>query len=598
MTQYSVESVASIRNKTKETIRVDQLLPEALREKSATLIGLLKDYYQYSNQVDNPSYEINSINNARDIDTADEVFLNKLQKEIAHAFPRTISADRLRLYKNLVQYYSLRGSAESIQLFFKIIFNDNAEIYYPREDLLIASDGVWDTGFQNLVYTKNPLVYVRGNGTGAYGEAVVEDGVITYIPVTNGGSNYTTAGVSITSATGTSATARAIIGAGNITGISIDVAGSGYLTAEVVISDSSGGTGSGAEAIAIIGSGGAIDQIYITNPGSGYSHPVASITGTQSSGGTAADLSATTNYRKIVSVEVTNGGKGYVSASASITGNGSSATLGTPTIKDGVITSVTVKDEGQNYTVASAEVFNDENAIVPSGGLTPAIIRPKVTVATPGLTVDPEDVGKIQSYQVVSGGEGYGAKGVFVGYTQGRYTDNRGFTSDLIRLQDSYFWQKYSYVVRTGNNIDSWKYVFDKLVHPAGFIYFGEILVLIELLAGRAAMPHAQPGLAGDAELTFKFIIELLGLGVTFNSSYYSSTLPVALAVPTTDLVRYEDPMYINTYSSMTIQQADGFSQETPVSPLYPWGDYTISYASGINTVNTINGVSYIVTRV
>jgi hypothetical protein len=137
MTQYSVESVASIRNKTKESIRVDQLIPEELRTKSETLIALLKDYYEFSNQSGNPSYELNAINNSRDLDTADKGFLDQLQREVAYAFPRNISADRVRLYKNLVRYYSLRGSAESIQLFFKILFNDNAEVYYPREDLLI-----------------------------------------------------------------------------------------------------------------------------------------------------------------------------------------------------------------------------------------------------------------------------------------------------------------------------------------------------------------------------------------------------------------------------------------------------------------------------
>ena len=67
-----------------------------------------------------------------------------------------------------------------------------------------------------------------------------------------------------------------------------------------------------------------------------------------------------------------------------------------------------------------------------------------------------------------------------------RYLDHKGFLSDNIKLQDSKFYQKFSYVVRTGKNLSDWETAFDKLVHPAGFIFFGEILILTELT--RAAL--------------------------------------------------------------------------------------------------------------
>ena len=58
--------------------------------------------------------------------------------------------------------------------------------------------------------------------------------------------------------------------------------------------------------------------------------------------------------------------------------------------------------------------------------------------------------------------------------------------SDNIKLQDSKFYQKFSYVVRTGKNLSDWETAFDKLVHPAGFVFFGEILILTQLT--RAAL--------------------------------------------------------------------------------------------------------------
>lgn len=139
----SIESTASTKRKTKESIRVESLLPQDLRDNSERLIGLLEDYYKFMNKGYQPSYELNTISEERDIDTT-EHFLDQIQKEIAASVPRNITVDRVKLYKRLVDYYNIRGSTDSIETFFKIFLNDNVEVYYPKNDMLIPSDGKWD----------------------------------------------------------------------------------------------------------------------------------------------------------------------------------------------------------------------------------------------------------------------------------------------------------------------------------------------------------------------------------------------------------------------------------------------------------------------
>lgn len=139
----SIESTASTKRKTKESIRVESLLPEDLRENSANLIQLLEDYYRFMNKGFNPSYELNTIAEERDIDTI-EHYVDQIQKEIAISIPRDISTNKIKLYKNLVKYYNIRGSTDSIETFFRIFLNDNVEVYYPKNDMLIPSDGKWD----------------------------------------------------------------------------------------------------------------------------------------------------------------------------------------------------------------------------------------------------------------------------------------------------------------------------------------------------------------------------------------------------------------------------------------------------------------------
>ena len=162
---YSIETLASTRRKRKETSSVESLIPSSLREKSTALIELLKSYYEYMNLPGNPSYEINSINNSRDIDLVDERYLTLLQKEIAAAIPKNVQIDKVKLYKSLLQYYSVRGSVDSIRLFFKILFQDNVQIYYPREDMLVPSSGNWDPTALRPNYSGNTFT---GYSSGGY----------------------------------------------------------------------------------------------------------------------------------------------------------------------------------------------------------------------------------------------------------------------------------------------------------------------------------------------------------------------------------------------------------------------------------------------
>lgn len=87
----------------------------------------------------------------------------------------------------------------------------------------------------------------------------------------------------------------------------------------------------------------------------------------------------------------------------------------------------------------------------------------------------------------------------------GLFATTRGFVSDKkIRLHDSYKYQKYSYLIKTGKNITDWDNVFNRLVHPAGFIFFGEILLLLENT--RAALGDHKDSGAKDVtrESTFR----------------------------------------------------------------------------------------------
>ena len=91
-----------------------------------------------------PSYVMNTIEQAMDIDTNSEGYLELMQKEIAATIPRGVTVDKRTLYKQIIDFYRLRGSSDSIEIFFKILFNDTAEVEFPYDSVLIPSSGNWD----------------------------------------------------------------------------------------------------------------------------------------------------------------------------------------------------------------------------------------------------------------------------------------------------------------------------------------------------------------------------------------------------------------------------------------------------------------------
>ena len=101
-----------------------------------------------------PSYVMNTIEHAMDIDRNDTSYLELIQKEIAATIPRGVTVDKRNLYKQIIDFYKLRGSADSIEIFFRILFNDAVEVEFPYDKVLVPSSGDWEA---NAALTKGGI---------------------------------------------------------------------------------------------------------------------------------------------------------------------------------------------------------------------------------------------------------------------------------------------------------------------------------------------------------------------------------------------------------------------------------------------------------
>lgn len=129
---------------THEVAQLSELLPRQLRSDNRLFINLLEDYYRFLNQEKNPSYVINRIIDEHDLDKVfDNRYLSKIKEEIAKATPTNRFVQKAFLLKRIVDVYNLRGNEESIQYFFRVFFNEDVQVYYPWERVIKPSQGEW-----------------------------------------------------------------------------------------------------------------------------------------------------------------------------------------------------------------------------------------------------------------------------------------------------------------------------------------------------------------------------------------------------------------------------------------------------------------------
>lgn len=134
-------SIADSKPREQESTRVKGLFPPTLAENASALIGFLEEYYKYLNTVGLPSNAIANITAEHDIDRVSLNYIDAIQQEIAQGVPNSKVLDRVSLYKKIVKYYSIRGTSESAVTFFRIFFDEFAEIIYPKEQLFKLSAG-------------------------------------------------------------------------------------------------------------------------------------------------------------------------------------------------------------------------------------------------------------------------------------------------------------------------------------------------------------------------------------------------------------------------------------------------------------------------
>jgi len=122
---------------------IDTFVPSNIRESYPALVQFIRAYLDFLETQNQSAYFQNTLPEQRFIETQQEQFLKRIEKEIGLFVPRRYEADPKLFYNKISELWQSRGSPESIKTFFRIFFDEPVEISYPNEQLLIPSNSVW-----------------------------------------------------------------------------------------------------------------------------------------------------------------------------------------------------------------------------------------------------------------------------------------------------------------------------------------------------------------------------------------------------------------------------------------------------------------------
>ena len=437
-------------------------VPSFANDEYPVFVSFITAYYEWLDETDNYAHFLNSFNENMDIDHANDDFVTQFLDDFASGVPvHNLKIPKNELVKLIKEFYISKGTEDSFKFIFRILYDKDVNIYYPRDVVLASSDNTYEGDFiMNVTKSINKeyfikddsIIYLYDNSSGY--RAIVDE-LKDRVDIL--GKAYFEAYLSSYD--------DGIFNQTNMD-LKLEIDGIVYNTDVVqTIND-----------IDIIDGGRGYtvgNDVYIVNdPINGNS-------------GLFGKITAVTNG-SIESIEIVNGGDNYA-VGDSISVKKQSTTHGygfTGIVREvdgsGTITKVDIVSKGYE--------FKDEQI----GQVTTNYSEVAPTIEAV-FNLTGSDLGSIKRIQINDGGHIHDINAITLITTGGinadltpvftnifetpKITTNlKGFTSYNNVLTDSWYYQYFSYLVSSFEPPNQWKYVTKQLLHPSGLVQFGNWL--------------------------------------------------------------------------------------------------------------------------
>lgn len=122
---------------------VSSQFPSYIRAEHPGIINFVEHYYKWMEETGNVLNQIYTLPDILDIDKTPEEFVYYFVTEVMPTIPQNILINKRLLIKHIKDLYMTKGTESALRFLFRIMFNEDIEIYYPSDVILRCSDGIW-----------------------------------------------------------------------------------------------------------------------------------------------------------------------------------------------------------------------------------------------------------------------------------------------------------------------------------------------------------------------------------------------------------------------------------------------------------------------
>jgi len=108
----------------------------------------------------NPVQNVMQLLEYMDVDDTIGAFFTQFKSVFMQSLPDVLASglDKRKILKSIKDLYRAKGTKKGHQLFFRILLDEDADLYYPTKDMLRISDGKWTEDTTLRVYAPNDTI--------------------------------------------------------------------------------------------------------------------------------------------------------------------------------------------------------------------------------------------------------------------------------------------------------------------------------------------------------------------------------------------------------------------------------------------------------
>lgn len=145
------------------SLLVRSQLPEYIRTNYDTFVAFVESYYEWMDRSGNAIDLSKNMPSYIDLDTTLNGFTDYFVKQFLPLFPPDKLTNPTFFVQHAKEFYRTKGTAKAVKLLFRLLYNQDIDIFYPKESVLRASSSGW-TNIRSL--RLDPTMWTIQYGTG------------------------------------------------------------------------------------------------------------------------------------------------------------------------------------------------------------------------------------------------------------------------------------------------------------------------------------------------------------------------------------------------------------------------------------------------